>query len=137
MMPTYSSRRPKVTANLGLNSRIAIARTATVMVWVPAFPPIEATIGISTASATIFSIVFSKNPITIEAATAVSRFTNSHGVRPRKVSSTEVRIDASDTPASAIKSSSASSSITSIISSSVIMPASLPSLSTTPVVTIP
>ena len=35
---------------------IASARTDTAMVWVPALPPIEATIGISTASATISSI---------------------------------------------------------------------------------
>ena len=35
---------------------IASARTDTAMVWVPALPPIEATIGISTASATICSI---------------------------------------------------------------------------------
>ena len=38
------------------SSRVASARTATVMVWVPALPPMLATIGISTASATIFSI---------------------------------------------------------------------------------
>ena len=35
----------------------AIPRTITVSVWVPAMPPIEATIGISTASATTFSMV--------------------------------------------------------------------------------
>ena len=36
---------------------VAKARTATVKVCVPAFPPIEATIGIKTASATIASMV--------------------------------------------------------------------------------
>ena len=36
---------------------MASARTATVRVWVPALPPIEATIGISTARATTFSMV--------------------------------------------------------------------------------
>ena len=40
------SRRPS-------SSRMASARTVTVMVWVPALPPIEATIGMRMASATI------------------------------------------------------------------------------------
>ena len=61
-----------------VNSFIAKALTETVRVWVPAFPPIEATIGINTASATTFSIEAWKKPITIEAITAVSKFTNSH-----------------------------------------------------------
>ena len=60
-----SSRIAPVTANsfatkrnalAAVNSPIASARTATVTVCVPALPPIDATIGISTASATIFSI---------------------------------------------------------------------------------
>ena len=56
---------------------IAMARTATESDWVPAFPPIEATIGISTASATTRSRVSVNNPITSDANTAVKRFTNS------------------------------------------------------------
>ncbi len=56
----------------GPRSRVASARTATVIVWVPALPPIEATIGIRTASATIFSIEPSKRRITLEAMSAVT-----------------------------------------------------------------
>ena len=43
-------------------SRVASARTVTVMVCVPALPPIEATIGISTASATICWMVAVEQP---------------------------------------------------------------------------
>ena len=46
------------------SSRVASARTVTVMVWVPALPPMLATIGISTASATILAIEPSKLLIT-------------------------------------------------------------------------
>ena len=52
--PTSSSRRMTRQALVLDSSRVASARTATVMVWVPALPPMLATIGISTASATIF-----------------------------------------------------------------------------------
>ena len=61
-----------------VSSFIANALTATVRVCVPAFPPIEATIGIKIASATTFSIDASNNPITIDATTAVKRLTKSH-----------------------------------------------------------
>ena len=54
--PTHISRRITRHTLARDNSRVASARTATVMVWVPALPPMLATIGISTASATIFSI---------------------------------------------------------------------------------
>ena len=57
---------------------VANARTATVSACVPALPPIDATIGMRTARATICSIVASKNEITTEANIAVSRFTKSH-----------------------------------------------------------
>ena len=60
-----------------------MARTATVMVWVPALPPIEATIGISTASATICWIVASNKAITQEARMAVARLTSSQPKRLR------------------------------------------------------
>ena len=56
---------------------MARARTATVRVWVPALPPMEATIGMSTARATICSMVASKKPITTEATMAVIRLTTS------------------------------------------------------------
>ena len=52
--PTSISRRITRQALARPRSRVASARTATVMVCVPALPPIEATIGIRTASATIF-----------------------------------------------------------------------------------
>ena len=45
-----------------------------VSVWVPAFPPIEATIGIKIAKATISCIVPSNIEITIEASIAVNKF---------------------------------------------------------------
>ena len=44
-----------------------------VMVWLPELPPMPATIGISAASATSFSIEPSKAPITREAMNAVTR----------------------------------------------------------------
>ena len=44
----------------------------------PALPPIDATIGISTASATICSMVASNSLMTEEATIAVNRLTNSH-----------------------------------------------------------
>ena len=72
----------------GVSSRIARARTATVRVWVPALPPIEATIGIRIASATIWSMVASNRPITSEASTAVPRLSKSQAKRERTVSVT-------------------------------------------------
>ena len=53
--PTIPSRITTRNALLEPSSRVASARTATVMVWVAALPPWLATIGASTASATIFS----------------------------------------------------------------------------------
>ena len=63
------------------SSPVASARTATVMVWVPALPPMEATIGISTASATMCSMVASNCLMTAEARMAVTRLINSHQKR--------------------------------------------------------
>ena len=51
--PTSSSLVMKRRMLRPARSFIAMARTATVRVWVPALPPIEATIGMSTARATI------------------------------------------------------------------------------------
>src|SRR3984893_3361391 len=53
--PTRPSRITTRKALLDPSSRVAKARTATVMVWVAALPPWLATIGASTANATIFS----------------------------------------------------------------------------------
>lgn len=57
-------------------SLVAMARTATVKACVPAFPPIDATIGIRIARATTCSIVPSNTEITIDARIAVNKFTN-------------------------------------------------------------
>ena len=65
-----------------------MALTATATVWVPAFPPIDATIGISTARATSRSMVPSNTPITTDAKIAVTKLTNNHAVRPFIVSTT-------------------------------------------------
>ena len=56
-----------------MSSFVASARTATVIVCVPALPPIEATIGISTASATMLWIVASNRLMTAEARIAVEQ----------------------------------------------------------------
>jgi hypothetical protein len=95
-------------------------------------PPIEATIGISTASATIWSIESAKKSITTDARIAVSRFTNSQTARPFAASSTlSDRLLSSLTPARRRMSSSCSSSSTAIASSMVMTPTSRPSASTT------
>ena len=60
---------------------IASARTDTAIVWVPALPPIEATIGISTASATICSIAPPNRPMIVEATSAVARLATSQRTR--------------------------------------------------------
>ena len=74
----------------GPRSCVASARTVTVMVCVPALPPIEATIGISTASATICSIVASNRLITEEARMAVPRLTSSQASAGAVVCQTRV-----------------------------------------------
>ena len=62
--PTMVSRPMTRAALTAPRSCVASARTATVMVCVPALPPMEATIGMSTASATICSMVASNRLIT-------------------------------------------------------------------------
>ena len=106
-------------------------------VWVPAFPPIEATIGIRTAKATNFSISSWNNPITEEARIAVSILSINHEKRPFTVSINEELIDKSLTPVKPWRSSSASSLITSTISSTIITPRSLFILSITGISTSP
>ena len=116
----------------GPRLRVASARTATVMVWVPALPPIEATIGMRMASATICSIVPSNHEITQEARMAVSRLTNSQEKRERVVCQTvSVMVSSAPTPPRCRMSSSASSWITSTMSSTISVPTSRPASSTT------
>ena len=50
-------------------------------VWLPAMPPMLATMGINTARATSFSMVASNRPMTAEARMAVSRLMPSQMVR--------------------------------------------------------
>ena len=129
--PTRTSRRITRQTLEPVRSFVAIARTATVRLWVPAFPPIEATIGIKTASATKSLITPSNWAITRLARTAVTRFTASHGKRRLVVLITRsVRLP-SPTPARRRMSSSCSSSKTTMASSMVITPTSRPSSSTT------
>ncbi|MNC93682.1 hypothetical protein D3C83_103640 [compost metagenome] len=73
-----------------------------VMVWLPELPPMPATIGISAASATSFSIEPSKAPITREAMNAVTRLIASQAQRLRKLFQTGANTSSSfDRPASA------------------------------------
>ena len=58
------------------NSLVAIALIVTAKVYIPAFPPIEATIGIKKAKATICSIEAPNLLITQVAKSAVKRFNN-------------------------------------------------------------
>ena len=102
------------------------------MVCVVALPPWLATIGASTASATIFCNWPSNRPSTELARNAVARLTNSQLKRPRAMFHTESDNSSSwVTPPSALMSSSASSSITSATSSKVMTPTSRSSASTT------
>ena len=57
-------------------------------VWFPVLPPIEATMGISVARATSFSIEPSKIPMTLDATRAVSKFRKSHIQRLRALRNT-------------------------------------------------
>ena len=122
MRPTDASRTMTRSVLAGPRSRVARARTVTVMVWVAALPPIEATTGISTASATIWPMVASNNLITLEASSAVPRFMSSQVNRLRTVSMTVSITLSSPTPPSRRRSSSASSWITSTTSSTVTTP---------------
>ena len=80
----------------------ATARTIMVMVWLPELPPMPATMGISAASATSFSIEPSKAPITREAMKAVTRLIASQDQRLRKLFQTGANTSSSlDRPASA------------------------------------
>ena len=125
--PTKASRRIIRKKLDPVRSLVAMARTAMVRLWVPALPPIEAMIGIKTASATNCEMVASNCAMTMDATTAVKRLTASQGKRWRVVSSTVLLSRLSPTPASRRISSSCSSSSTAIASSIVITPMSRPS----------
>ena len=86
--PTRISFSTMRMAFAGVSSFTASARTATVNVCVPALPPMEATMGMRTARATICAIVASKTEITRLARIAVNRFTKSQENRRRVVSAT-------------------------------------------------
>ena len=103
-----------------------------VMVCVAALPPWLATIGASTASATIFCNSPSNRPSTEEARNAVARLTSSQLKRLLAMVHTESDSSSSPfTPPSALMSSSASCSITSTMSSNVITPTMRSCASTT------
>ncbi len=132
---TRPTRPSRITTRRPLDepsSRVASARTATVMVWVAALPPWLATIGASTASATIFCSSPSNRPSTEDARKAVARLTSSQLKRP--LAMVQTLSDSSSslvTPPSALRSSSASSSMTSTTSSMVMTPTSRFVVSTT------
>ena len=86
--PTMLSRRMILQALEAVRSLVANARTATVSDWVPALPPMDATMGMSTARATIIPIASENWLMTTDAAIAVARLTISHGNRWLAVSST-------------------------------------------------
>ena len=91
------------------NSLVAIARMVTAKVCIPAFPPIEATIGMRKAKATICSIEAPKKLITQVASKAVNRFNNNQLNLLFVLSITLSVISSSPTPAKRKASSSASS----------------------------
>ncbi len=129
--PATTSRRSTLSALARVRSRVASARTATVIDCVPALPPMLATIGISTASAVTAAITPSNCAITRDARIAVTRFTASHGNRCRAIASVRSFRLSSPTPASSSRSSSCSSDRTAIASSIVITPITRPPSSTT------
>ena len=117
---------------LGPTCPRASPRIMMVRVWLPAMPPILATMGISTASATTFSSVPSYRPMTQEARNAVARLMPSQTARRRALSIAGAKMSLSSSrPAMLINEWSASSRITSTTSSIVMRPNSLPSSSMT------
>ena len=114
------------------NSLVAIALIVTARVCIPAFPPIEATIGIKNAKATICSIVAPNLLITQVANRAVNKFSKSQLNLLLVFLKILSVISSSPTPASLRTSSSAYSFKTVKTSSPVIIPTNLLFLSTTP-----
>ena len=91
------------------SSFVAIALIVTASVCMPAFPPIDATIGIKKANATICSIEAPKKLITQVASKAVNKFSSSQLNLLFVLSITLSVISSSPTPAKRNASSSASS----------------------------
>ena len=107
-------------------------RVITVTAWIPPLPPMPATTGMKTASATTCSSARSNRPTTQAARKQVARFASIQGSRRRTESSAgEKTRSSSERPASRYMSSVASSWITSITSSTVITPSMRPSASVT------
>ena len=107
--PTRVSFQTTLTVFAAVSSLVASARTATVSDWVPALPPMLATIGMRMARATACSSVASNRPMTAEARTAVPRLSSSQRNRALVVSITAPYRSSRSTPASRWTSSSASS----------------------------
>ena len=115
--PTWPSARP---------------RTISASTCVPALPPMPATIGISTASATIFSIVPSNWPTTLAARNAVPRLIASQSRRRRNARGTGLnRSSSSSRPAAPSAWCSACSRMMSTTSSMVMRPSRMLLSSTT------
>ena len=114
-----------------VKSLVAIVLTVTASVCIPAFPPIEATIGIKNAKTTICSIVAPNKLIHQVAKKAVNRFNSSQLNLLLVFVITPSVISSSPTPANLNTSSSASSLSTVKMSSLIIIPTSLLFLSMT------
>ena len=77
-VPTATSRRVSQARFRENRSSWAMLLITRVSVWLPATPPMLATMGMRTASATTFSMVSVKRSITEAAMNAVSRLAPSH-----------------------------------------------------------
>ena len=92
-------------------------------VWFPAFPPIPVTIVMVADNATTWAIMLSKLRMAKDDRKAVSRFTHSHGsLRRTDCGMLLSMVSSLLTPASFSISSVCSSMITSMISSTVMIP---------------
>ena len=121
--PTANSLLSSQPRLLRLTCPKAMPRITTVSVWLPATPPMLATMGINMASATTFSIVASKILMTEEARMAVIRLTPSQTARRGAVRPTEAKVPSSSlNPAMLSREWSASSMMTSTTSSMVMRP---------------
>ncbi len=130
--PTASSLKKSQRAFEDCTWPSAMPRMMSVTVCVPAMPPMLATTGIRTASATTFSIVASNRPTTHEASSAVNRLMPSQSARRRALLRTPANTSSSSSrPAAASAGCSACSRTTSTTSSMVMRPSSLPSSATT------
>ena len=110
---------------------MAIVLTVTASVCIPAFPPIEATIGIKKANTTICSIVAPNRLIHHVARKAVNKLSKSQLNLLFVFLTIPSVISSSPTPANLKASSSASSFKTVKTSSFIIIPTNLLFLSTT------